>query len=89
MNLKKSVPTTTDQPISFDNPGLSLVQVVVEEEEEEKKETQTLTVQTPRKEALMALLLLYSAVSECDADDGIMKVMDELQDFVSKVHKTC
>jgi hypothetical protein len=28
-------------------------------------------------------------VSECDADDGIMKVMDELQDFVSKVHKTC
>jgi len=29
MNLKKSLPTTTDQPMSFDNPGLSSVQVVV------------------------------------------------------------
>lgn len=75
--------------MSFDNPGLSSVQVVVQEEEEEKKETQPLTAQTPCKEALMALLLLYSAVSESDADDRIMKVMDELQDFVSKVHKTC
>jgi len=93
MNLKKSVPTTTDQPMNFDNPGLSLVQVVVEEEEEEeeeeKKETHPLTAQTPRKEAVMALLSPYPAVSESDADDGIMKVMNELQDFVSKVHKTC
>jgi len=89
MNLKKSVPTTTDQLMSFDNPGLSSVQVVVQEEEEEKKEIQPLTAQTPYKEALMALLLPYSAVSESDADDGIMKVMDELQDCMSKVHKTC
>jgi hypothetical protein len=88
MTLKKSVLTTTDQLMSFDNPGLSSVQVVVDEEEEEKK-TQPLIAQTPHKEALMALLLPYSAVSESNAVDGIMKVMDEVQDFVSKVHKTC
>lgn len=72
--------------MSFDNPGHSSVQVLVKEEEEEK-ETQLLTAQTPCKEALMTLLP-YSAVRESDADDGIIKVMDELQDFVSKMHKT-
>jgi hypothetical protein len=86
--FKKICPNNPDQPMSFDNPGLSSVQVVVKEEEEEKK-TQPLIVQTPRKEALMALLVPYSAVSESNAVDGIMEVMDELQDFVSKVHKTC
>lgn len=45
---------------------------------EEEEEEEPLTAQTPCKEALMALLLSYSAVSESDTDDGIMKVMDEL-----------
>lgn len=72
--------------MSFDKPRLSSVQVIAEEEE---KKTQPLTAQTLRKEALIALLLPHSVVSESDADNGIMEVMDELQDFVSKVHKTC
>ena len=53
------------------------------------KEIQPLPTRPPRKEALMVLSLLYSAVSASDADNGIMKAMDELQHFVSKVYKNC
>jgi hypothetical protein len=35
----------------------------------------------------MVLLVLDSVVNVSDADDRLIKAMDELQDFVSKVYK--
>lgn len=75
--------------LSFDDdPGLISEHVVVEIEDN-MKEIQPLPTWPPRKEALMVLSLLYSAVSASDADNGIMKAMDELQHFVTKVYKNC
>jgi len=43
---------------------------------------------TPQKDALMPLSVLDSVLSTCDADDKIVKSMDKLQNFVSKVYNT-
>jgi hypothetical protein len=39
------------------------------------------------KDALMALSVLDFIISSSDADEGVVKVMDVLQNFVSKVYK--
>jgi hypothetical protein len=57
------------------------------ENEEKMEETGPLPTQPPHKDALMVLLVLNSVVSAGDADDRIMKAMDELHDFTSKVYK--
>jgi len=76
LNVDKSVPTTTDQPTSLDCSGPS-TEHMVGEEEEKMEETPP-----PRQDAIMALSLLDTV--ECASD--IMKAVDELQDFVSKVY---
>jgi hypothetical protein len=56
-------------------------------EEEKLEQTQPLPTRPPHKVAVMALSLLDVVVIASDTDDRIVKVMDELQDFVSKVYE--
>jgi hypothetical protein len=86
LNVNKSVPTTTVQLTSLDGPGPSS-EHVVGKEEEKMEETWPLPTPPPRKDALMALSVLDSVVNVSDADNRLVKAMDELQDFVSKVYK--
>jgi hypothetical protein len=39
------------------------------------------------KDAFTALLMLDTVISENDADEKIVKVMDDIQEFVSKIYK--
>jgi len=79
LNVDKSVPTTTDQPTSLDGFGPSTEHTVGKEEEKMEE--------TPphHQDAIMALSLLDTAECASDMND-IMKAVDELQDFVSKVY---
>jgi hypothetical protein len=60
---------------------------VATEGEEKTKEMHSLPKHPARKDALMALSLLDSVISSSDTDKRIVKAMDELQGFVSKVCK--
>jgi hypothetical protein len=62
--------------------------VLAAAEEEEKMEKMHLhLVRGSHKHALMALSVLDFSISSSDADERIVEVMDELQNFVSKVYK--
>jgi hypothetical protein len=82
LNVDISVPTTTDQLTSMDSPGPSS-EHVVDEEEKNMEETRPVPARPPHKIAVMVLSLLDSLVSTSEADDKTMKVIDELQDFLS------
>jgi hypothetical protein len=79
LNLDKSVPTTTDQPTSLDGPGPTTEHMVGKEEEKMEE------APPPHQDAIMALSVLDTVECASDTND-IMKAVDELQDFVSKVY---
>jgi hypothetical protein len=78
LNVEKSVPTTTDQLTSLVGPGPSMEHTVGEEEKMEE-------TPPPHQDAIMTLSVLDTVECASDMND-IMKAVDELQDFVSKVH---
>jgi hypothetical protein len=47
----------------------------------------TLLVRPTRKDTFTAFSVLDCVISSCDADEKIMKAINEIQDFVSKIYK--
>jgi hypothetical protein len=57
------------------------------EEEVEWEEMQWLPAHPTRKDAFTTLSLLGTVISASDANEKIVKVMDDIQDFVSEIYK--
>lgn len=85
LNVDKLIPTTDDKT-NLDGPSCKYLATLVTNKEEEIMEgIHLLLVHPAHKE--MILLVFDSTVSSCNINERIIKVMDKLQDFVSKAYK--
>jgi hypothetical protein len=81
LNVDRLIPTTEDDTAtSLDVPGR-------EHAGSEGEEMQWLSAHPTQKDAFMALSVLDAVISASDADEKIVKAMDDIQDFVSKIYK--
>jgi hypothetical protein len=55
--------------------------------EDEAEEMQLLPACPPRKDTFVALSVLDTGISASDANEKIVKAMDDIQNFVSKIYK--
>jgi hypothetical protein len=60
---------------------------VADEQEEDGEEMQPLPEHLTRKDAFTALSVLDRVNSSSDDDEKIVKALEEIQDFVSKIYK--
>jgi hypothetical protein len=79
------IPTTEDHTAtSLDVPDS---EHVAYEQEVEGEGAQPLPARPTRKDAFTALSVLDTVISASDADERIVKAMDDIQDFVSKIYR--
>jgi hypothetical protein len=81
LNVNQLIPTTEDRTAtSLDVPDS---EHVAYEWEEEGEGMQPLSTRLTRKDAFIALSVLDTVISVSNADEKIVKVVDDIQDFVS------
>jgi hypothetical protein len=84
LNVDQLIPTTEDHTAtSLDVPDS---EQVAYEREGEGEGIQLLPARPTRKDAVTALLVLDTVISASDADEKIVKEMDDIQEFVSKTY---
>jgi hypothetical protein len=85
LNVDRLIPTAEDHTAtSLDVPDS---EQVVYEWEVEGVGMQLLPARPTRKDAFTALSVLDTVISASDANEKILKVMDDIQEFVSKIYR--
>jgi hypothetical protein len=85
LDVDQLIPTTEDS--SIQSLHLPDCEHMANEQEEEEEETQPLPVCPTRKDAFTALSVSDCVISSSDANEKIVKAMDEIQDCVPKIYK--
>jgi hypothetical protein len=85
LNVDQLIPTTEDRTTtSLDVPDS---EHVAYEQAEEGEGTQPFSARPIQNDAFTALSVLDTVISASDADEKIVKAMDDIQGFVSKIYR--
>jgi hypothetical protein len=79
------IPTSEDHTAS--NLDIPESEHVAYEQDEEREGMQPLPARPTRKDAFTAPSVLDTVISASDSDEKIVKVMDDIQDLISKIYR--